>query len=821
MKHVFTIITLAVVVNLFSVPLTAQPAAWLSKGIGGGGAFFMPSINPANQQHCYIASDMGGVYHTTDFGNTYSMVNFAQLLGGTRAKVHFTATSGLMYALDKSNNMVRLYKTIDDGITWAPVTTNLDPSDEIFYLAVDYNNPSHIIITLYNQLYFSNDGGANFTLKYTGNDPSSGLILAGVFFDNTNIYAGTNNGLLTSSNSGTTFGLASYGGIPAAQQIYSMAGAKQSGTVRLFALTVNNGTTWAGQMYCGDFWGMAKGVYKIEPGSMINWAAAATGIDFSTQFAAYLDMAANDINTVYLAGLNDLSHPMVLKTTNAGTNWNNVLMTVNNQNIITGWQGYQGDSDWWYGECALGFTVCPNNANLAIITDLGFAHFTDDGGANWRQAYVNAANQHAAGSPTPKNQNYGGIGFENTSCWQVYWHSADDMFACFSDITGIKSNDAGQTWNFNYTGNNANTTYRMVKHNTDAVIFAATSGIHDMYQSTRLRDNPLDNNDAEGKIIYSTNGGASFTSMHTFNHPVIWLATDPNNNNRLYASVIHSTDGGIFVSNNIDQLAASTWAKLPNPPRTEGHPFNIVVLNDGKVVCTYSGRRTSGGSFTASSGVFIYDPNANTWADVSDADMYYWTKDIIIDPNDPNQNTWYVCVFSGWGGPPNGLGGIYRTTNRGTSWAKISGSTFDRVGSLSFNPNNLTQAYITTEGQGLYLSNNITDVTPNYTWVSNYPFHQPERVFFNPYDNSQVWVTSFGGGLNMGNLCTFTPEITGNQNPCKDNQYTYSVPAVAGAVYNWSVSGNGSVLSGLNTNSIVVQWNSGAVGQVSIVQINP
>ena len=46
-------------------------------------------------------------------------------------------------------------------------------------------------------------------------------------------------------------------------------------------------------------------------------------------------------------------------------------------------------------------------------------------------------------------------------------------------------------------------------------------------------------------------------------------------------------------------------------------------------------------------------------------------EDIVIDPHDATRSTWYACVFSGWGGvaggPPNGLGGLYRTTNRGVS----------------------------------------------------------------------------------------------------------------------------------------------------------
>jgi hypothetical protein len=35
--------------------------------------------------------------------------------------------------------------------------------------------------------------------------------------------------------------------------------------------------------------------------------------------------------------------------------------------------------------------------------------------------------------------------------------------------------------------------------------------------------------------------------------------------------------------------------------------------------------------------------------------MRYWTKDVVIDPHDATQNTWYAGVWSGWGGPPNGL----------------------------------------------------------------------------------------------------------------------------------------------------------------------
>jgi hypothetical protein len=321
------------------------------------------------------------------------------------------------------------------------------------------------------------------------------------------------------------------------------------------------------------------------------------------------------------------------------------------------------------------------------------------------------------------------------------------MWACYSDIRGCRSTDGGNMWSFDYTGTTANSSYRVAEH-SNGNLFAGTSSIHDMYQSTRLQNNPLDNADSEGKIIYSTDDGASWQLIHNFGHPVFWIALDPNNINRAYASVVSSVAGGIYICNDLNNLGSSSWTLLSAPPRTEGHPASLVVLNDGKLVATYSGHRNPG--FTASSGVFIYDPVGMSWTDVSDPGMLYWTKDVVIDPNDASQNTWYVSVFSGWGGAPNGLGGLYKTTNRGTSWNKLTGSTLDRVTSCTFNPNNANEVYVTTEVQGLWISSNINSGTPTFSQVTSYPFRQPERVFFNPYNNNEVWVTSFGNGMKVG-----------------------------------------------------------------------
>jgi hypothetical protein len=172
-------------------------------------------------------------------------------------------------------------------------------------------------------------------------------------------------------------------------------------------------------------------------------------------------------------------------------------------------------------------------------------------------------------------------------------------------------------------------------------------------------------------------------------------------------------------------------------------------LLDGSLVCTYSGRRAgSPQGFTASSGVFYSTNNGTSWNDVSDANMDYWTMDLVVDPDDPAQNTWFVGVYSGWGGPPNGLGGLYITTNRGANWTWLVAN--DGVTSCALNPLNRNELYATTEDAGLLYCGNIRSASPAFTTVASYPFGQPERVFFNPYKPSEMWVTSFGNGIRIG-----------------------------------------------------------------------
>ncbi|MGL5889976.1 MAG: WD40/YVTN/BNR-like repeat-containing protein, partial [Bacteroidia bacterium] len=564
--------------------LTAQTLSWQPRGPGGGGALFSPSINPFSPNEYSVACDMSELFRTTDFGQSYSLTDFRQLQGGHNSKVCYTSTPGLLYCINYDDDVARPVKSTDNGATWTMLPGNPDMWEDTYSIYADMYDANRVIISYYDGIYYSGDGGTTFTLFHNAVNNGAGNVVGGVLFSGDSIFAGTNDGVIASYNNGVTWNTLALTGMPANENIFSFAAAKSGNTIRFYCLTGDVNDIYVG-IPGSDYWGFVRGVYTSDLGSGA-WTARMNGIA-SSDYPMFVAMAQNDISTAYLAGSNSNGDPLVMKTTDAGLNWQNVFNAPGNANIATGWCGQGGDRGWGYAECAFGVCVSPLDASRILLSDFGFVHSSSNGGTSWQQAYVLPGDQHPAGSNTPPGAAYHSIGLENTTCWQICWSSATNLFAAYSDIRGTRSTDGGNSWSFNYTGHTANSMYRCVKL-ANGTLIAATSGIHDMYQSTRLTDALLDANDPQGKLIYSTDNGQTWQTLHTFNHPVFWVSLDPNNSNRAYASVIHYNAGngigGVYRCDDIQNLAASTWTLLPNPPRTQKHPAALEVLNDGTLV---------------------------------------------------------------------------------------------------------------------------------------------------------------------------------------------------------------------------------------------
>jgi photosystem II stability/assembly factor-like uncharacterized protein len=169
-----TCFVLAASVCLIVNGLWAQaPNTFNSRGIGGGGALFSPSINPFNHNEIYIGCDMSDLFYSSNQGQDWACQNFSQVQGGHESYVSFSDTTirySVSYPSPDGNDEILPLKSTDGGQTWNVLSGSPYPSAPnggILRLIADYNNPNHVMIADYGTIYFSQDGGSSFHQIHT------------------------------------------------------------------------------------------------------------------------------------------------------------------------------------------------------------------------------------------------------------------------------------------------------------------------------------------------------------------------------------------------------------------------------------------------------------------------------------------------------------------------------------------------------------------------------------------------------------------------------------------------------------------------------
>jgi len=150
--------------------------AWESRGIGGGGAFFSPAPSLHDPGRLYVSSDMGGVYESGDLGQSWRMLRSSRLQGGVATPVQFTSDPLVLYAIDAREDLRIPVVSHDGGTGWSPLAS--DPTGgEAYSLWADPASTQRLLISSYDTLYFSSDGGATFHQVHQAHDEH----VAGVF----------------------------------------------------------------------------------------------------------------------------------------------------------------------------------------------------------------------------------------------------------------------------------------------------------------------------------------------------------------------------------------------------------------------------------------------------------------------------------------------------------------------------------------------------------------------------------------------------------------------------------------------------------------
>lgn len=769
-------ITLLTATILFSGIVFSQPTSWTSRGPGGGGAIVAASISPFNSNEFFITCDMSNLFHTNDFGQNYSMIPFTQLQVQLKSEVQYTSIPSKLFVLNKSAGYVPA-KSYDGGINWVNATNPCTGS--AYQLFANPNDTAQVVISDKNNIYFSDTENTlssfNTLLNYPS--PTYGGHIAGVFFENKDtIYVCSHDSLIYTFNGGGAWFSATAGtnGIPSNEHIISFKGAKQGNNWVFYCVTIQANVLPKGIYNSSPRdYTYYTGIYKLSQGQT-QWNSIGSNLPNPSLDKVYLlGLSGNDTSIVYVGGSSTyLSVPIgaVFKSTDGGNSFNNTFIDsatfASNANVTTGWIGKQiltTSRFKWHGlTYFLALTVDPNNSSRIICGDQFVSHTSIDGGVNWQQAYTDVNYDNAPNTLLDQSHQYKTSGLETTASYWLNWTSPTNVFACYNDILARRSIDGGQLWSYDIygldtTGGSINDINMTILSPSTGLMYAAAGeqpGSNGDYTDARILQ-------YKGRLSVSADSGKTWNTLHNFStHAVSSIAFDPYSlTNGMYATVIdilggigdvyHCTD----VVNNFN-----TWTRLSSPPRTEGRPLQIFVLNTDTLIAVY-GARDNGSGFTSSSGVFYSTDGGITWADNNPSSMTKETVNLEIDPNDPSQNTWLAFVGSKSTAP-----GVYRTIDRGVNWTNVYNQA-----SLSgtFHPTLPNELYICTEIGGLLYA---TNVNSNTTWVptpvSSYPFRRPQKVFFNPFNVNEVWVASFGNGFRMGttNITTGIPENNFNNN---------------------------------------------------------
>ncbi len=755
---------------------------WGFIGPGGGGAMYIPAINPSDPNNVFVSCDMTGSYVTYDGGERWRMFN---LRGVTK-----------FYSFDRNNQKIiyagtsdMLFKSLDKGVSWHTIYPNPediiaihaqgDHADEVVVtkdsiitvlekMAVDPDNSQKLFLLVrkkkidiwpsrkgknprfYMDIMISEDGGGQwetidklrFDLDNIFIDPTSPI-------DNRTIYVSGKDGLGIKSNGNwRNIGLPDGAGsitqfvdgvdtktnqhiiyAISGQSYFNPTGNKNDSGIYM---TNNGGKTWdrvdeslVGPKTDGvdgpEFRSIATSFYHPE-----NIYLSYSKLMFGRDSSSFGVARSQDYGKTWELVWND-------RTTPANDNQRGV----SSPNREQGWLDHRFGP--WWGENPFHMNVADNDPNICFTTDFGRTIKTSDGGNTWQQIYTNKIT----------DRGWQSRGLQVTTGYMLAFDPFNSLHVFMADTdTGLmESFDGGTSWS-SATHNNGvprdwvNTTYWLV---FDPVIkdkvWAVMSNNHDLPRPKMWRN--MNMSVYQGGVLVSKNGGKTWVPISkdigesATTHIVMDPESDPENRT-LYVcafgkGVYKSEDGGTSwqqKNNGIEGDQPAAWRI------TQIHGGELILIvsrtsDDGSI-----GNEKDGALYRSADG-------AETWVKMNLPEGVNGPTSLLVDPN--NTNRLHLSAWGRYGSTefsPNRGGGIYLSEDNGTSWIQtlkhdqhIHEITVDTRNGVFYASGFNSSAY-RSEDQG-------------HTWdrIKGYNFKWGKRVQPDPKNPEKVYIITFGGGV--------------------------------------------------------------------------
>ena len=666
--------------------LRLVPAAnWKSLGPTSmdstAGRIVCHAFNPMNSSSIWVGASSGGVWKTTDRGDTWTTI--ADDLPSIR--VHAIAVNpqdtnhliiGTGHYLSGSFTLqpgIGLLETTDGGATWLPNSLAFPFSQGVGINAVrfDPNNPLRLYTAASNGLWISDDGGQSWNTTLSGNVTDFEIVST----NTQRLFAGVHSqGVYRSDDGGQSWALLT-NGLPASPNVHRVEMSLSDSAPGFVLVSIVDPTTFG-----------ATGVYKTSDGGD-TWNLFANAPDYLCNNGSCLGWFANavavspvDTNVIILGGIR------LFTTSDGGQNWH--------------WRGYYSTplggnkvGRAYVDQQDAGFD--PEHPTTAYMFNDGGVYRSEDNGFFWHkknQGLVTAQFYRIASFPGDTALMLGGIQdhgqqyLDNTggnTDWNL-WAIGDGCAVAFDPNNPSRAFGdnlfASHTRTNNVTGGLAST----ISFN-NGITGVNSTAFHFVTVHHPIQSNVL-YSATDNEIVKSTNGVfwqniASIANVRS-------LAISPADPNVVYAATYNNSNWAFHVS--VD--AGGSWSQTQSSPGwrvtdVEGDPHTPETV--------YATRNSS---LPQNPHVFRSDDFGNTWIPINIGlpDVPTWG----VAVNYYNPDVLYVGTDLG----------VFISEDRGLSWEEYNDNLPPYyVMDLHYHPGDSTLR-IGTLGRGVWKTKSVIPV---------------------------------------------------------------------------------------------------------------
>jgi len=728
-------------------------------GVGGGGAMSGLAMSPYSNLWL-VGTDMGTLFRSTDQGISWNAINHNEAVFSSHlpdaVTPGFSSDGVTVFHASGGYNPT---KSEDSAKTFQSINMNLMQNEVIRYWANDSFEENRVYAGTNLGLLKSSDNGVSWSRITEISGESQGTYID--YNPNGNIiYHANEDKIYISVDYGESF-----------QNFYNptylirgFTGARDHIGLTLATIDDNgeDACSWAEQ------YRNLEGSYNIDltyENCGYVWVNKnLTGFTRTDQASGnHIVMAENDSDTIYVTGGKEWIRQRgtaVNVSHDAGETWQLKLNQMNWEDSYTPWPSHKieysaiaMDVGWWDSGYE-SFTVNKRDSNLVGGTGYFFLHISENAGDYWRAPFTEYKDY---GEKAPK-KNWQTRGIEVISVYKVEFHpeNPDLMYVASADIGGLVSEDHGEKFRVAKAEYNSNYDYSFDINNQD-IVYAASGNTHDWPESWYA--NAIKSN---GGIYKSEDKGLNWTRLTPKN----------NNYNRQFLSVgydsindiIYGGSHEVGIIRSTDQ--GNTWKPfnkgLPSSnkiiPQIEVNPYNgnVYALLTGDAPQFTNNKKT---------GIYFLDVEngSKKWKLLrkkvrypQDADsgykLWYYPTSFAVDFSNNNQDTLYLTDYEN-----NGnwlMTGVWKSTDHGKNWERKLQLT--HAAAVKIDPTDVNNIY----ASGSYtLAGNwgnggqYHSADAGQTWTKNItsPLQANARnVTVDPKDSSKVFYTYFGGGILYG-----------------------------------------------------------------------